>query len=138
MTQTERELKIAEAVRDAVLEAYFGNAFTVTPIDLPAIIAAIPAASEPVAVPEGWKLVPVDPTPDQISAMYSVSVRRQPTNWEPVMYRAMLAAAPQPEQPAQALTDDELDQMRQASGLNFVTLREFRLIARAIEARLRQ
>jgi hypothetical protein len=44
------------------------------------------------------------------------------------------------EQPAHAaqepLTDEALDAMRQGNqGLNFVTLREFRLIARAVEAR---
>jgi len=36
------------------------------------------------------------------------------------------------------LTDDEIDSMRQgAQGLNFVTLREFRIISRAIELKLK-
>lgn len=40
-------------------------------------------------VPEGWQLVPVDPTPEMLIAI----------NWpnDPVGYAAMLAAAPQPE-----------------------------------------
>jgi hypothetical protein len=38
----------------------------------------------------------------------------------------------------QGLTDDELDAMRQTSNLNFVTLREFRIVARAVEAKLKE
>ena len=38
----------------------------------------------------------------------------------------------------QGLTDEELDVMRQESGLNFVTLREFRVVARAVETKLKE
>ena len=36
------------------------------------------------------------------------------------------------------LTDEEMDEMRQESKLDFVTLREFRVIARAVEAKLKE
>ena len=36
------------------------------------------------------------------------------------------------------LTDEELDVMRQESKLDFVTFREFRVVARAIEAKLKE
>ena len=38
----------------------------------------------------------------------------------------------------QGLTDEELDAMRQESGLHFVTLREFRIVAKAIEEKLKE
>jgi len=38
----------------------------------------------------------------------------------------------------QKLTDEELDAMRQESKLDFVTLREFRIVARAVEAKLKE
>lgn len=39
-----------------------------------------------------------------------------------------------PARPAVSLSDEEMDSMRQDSGLNFVTFREFKVIGRAIEA----
>jgi hypothetical protein len=38
----------------------------------------------------------------------------------------------------QGLTDEEMDEMRQESRLNFVTLREFRVVARTVEAKLKE
>ena len=47
----------------------------------------------------------------------------------------MLKTVKELEQKRKPLTNDQLDTLRQAEGkLNFVTLREFRVIARAIEA----
>ena len=48
-----------------------------------------PAILQPAAVPDGWKLVPVEPTEDMIDAMKSSA-------WMPGNYRAMLSAAPLP------------------------------------------
>ncbi len=38
----------------------------------------------------------------------------------------------------QGLTEEELDAMRQESKLDFVTLREFRVVARAVEEKLKE
>lgn len=47
------------------------------------------------AVPEGWKLVPVEPTPEIIRA--AGKTHCLPTDgWEIRIYQSMLAAAPQP------------------------------------------
>ena len=54
-------------------------------------------SAPPPVVPAGWRLVPVEPTPEMLVAI----------NWpnDPAGYRAMLAAAPQaPTQPGQAPT----------------------------------
>ena len=44
----------------------------------------------------------------------------------------------QPNRVWAGLTDEELDAMRQESGLHFVTLREFRIVAKAIEEKLKE
>ena len=55
----------------------------------PEVIDALRAAlsAPPPVVPAGWRLVPVEPTPEMLVAI----------NWpnDPAGYRAMLAAAPQ-------------------------------------------
>lgn len=60
-----------------------------------AVVAAIPP--EPAGVPEGWRLVPVEPTPEMLGAGL-----RHVDGWAsmPAAYRAMLAAAPQANQPS--------------------------------------
>jgi hypothetical protein len=52
------------------------------------------------AVPEGWKLVPIEPTPNMAAAGFAVSeAEHDPAG----VYRAMLVAAPHPSaQPAEA------------------------------------
>ena len=53
------------------------------------IDAALAGKQPTPVVPEGWQLVPVDPTPEMLIAI----------NWpnDPIGYAAMLAAAPKPE-----------------------------------------
>lgn len=48
-------------------------------------------AAEPVAAPEGWRLVPVEPTDEMLHASY-----REASVYSPSAYRAMIAAAPKP------------------------------------------
>lgn len=61
-----------------------------------------PANAPPsVAVPEGWKLVPVEPTPEQKKASLDWNDTYQtgglPVDMNCNIYRAMLTAAPQPD-----------------------------------------
>lgn len=60
-------------------------------------LRAHPAPTQP--VPQGWKLVPVEPTSNMLAAM---SGEWHSSRWAAarIQYAAMLAAAPQPEQPA--------------------------------------
>lgn len=72
-------------------------------------LAAIPP--EPASVPEGWQLVPKDATHEMKKAAIEVEIGDEviiAMTFEEAtkLYRAMLAAAPQAEQPAQALTDE--------------------------------
>lgn len=73
-------------------------------------------------IPEGWKLVPVEPTP-AMTAAYSVAAEEvtkrhllsgsYPATWQPIEagYAAMLAAAPAT--PAQPVSNaDELERLR--------------------------
>lgn len=52
-----------------------------------------------VAMPDGWKLVPVEPTDGMLWALYGFLVG-QLTEPDYQRYHAMLAAAPKPEEPA--------------------------------------
>ena len=49
--------------------------------------------------PEGWQLVPVEPTEEmcEAGANAPLKVRQAEVTWIGVIYRAMLAAAPKPE-----------------------------------------
>ncbi|MFO7074184.1 hypothetical protein P3E18_28520, partial [Pseudomonas aeruginosa] len=47
------------------------------------------------SVPEGWKLVPIEPTQAQLSAGQTAWLA-DPMRRSTTLYRAMLAAAPQP------------------------------------------
>lgn len=53
-------------------------------------------SGEWVSVPKGWKLVPVQPTPQMLNAGVNAGVCASPEPWCPAAYRAMLNAAPQP------------------------------------------
>lgn len=55
---------------------------------------------EPITVPEGWQLVPVEPTPDMQRAGCQIPLSKAARH--NVVYKAMLAAAPKPEAPCQA------------------------------------
>lgn len=50
-------------------------------------------------VPEGWQLVPVEPTEEmcEAGANAPLKVRQAEVTWIGVIYRAMLAAAPSPD-----------------------------------------
>lgn len=60
-----------------------------------------PQPAEAGRVPPGWKLVPVEPTPEMVEA-----TQVGPVNYPMLCWRAMLAAAPQPpkEQPAASIS----------------------------------
>ena len=59
--------------------------------------------------------------------------------WRNKAYEASGHPLPwKPDELWQGLTDEELDAMRQESKLDFVTLREFRIVARAVEAKLKE
>lgn len=47
-------------------------------------------------VPEGWRLVPVEPTIDMLSATIAGGKMENRADLRPMIYRAMLAAAPSP------------------------------------------
>lgn len=74
--------------------------------------------STPVAVPAGWKLVPVEPTAEMITGACRATVLGEDEDSEPVYleprealsaYSAMLAAAPQPPMPeVNGLTEAQL------------------------------
>lgn len=53
-----------------------------------------PSVSQPVAIPEGWRLVPVEPTPEMVRAGWKHHPSAFGDEFVPAMYRAMLAAAP--------------------------------------------
>lgn len=78
--------------------------------DVPELVHQEPLiaqASEPtqqVAVPQGWRLVPVEPTNEMVSAMWDWGTKKSEWN-------AILAAAPQPPQ-ADALAADHVEDVR--------------------------
>ncbi|CAO3447946.1 hypothetical protein [Azospirillum argentinense] len=57
-------------------------------------IEAAARAVPPAGVPEGWKLVPVEPTPEMLDAGVEAGVGAAPSPWCPEVYRALLSAAP--------------------------------------------
>lgn len=69
----------------------------------------VPVAAQPV-VPEGWKLVPVKPTPKMVDSTWGDNVAGMSHNaMNKKIYGAMLAAAPQP---AASVTDVAKDAAR--------------------------
>ena len=107
------------------------------------------------AVPPGWQLVPVEPTPEMLDEGCDVDARaevikkyaampviRNPENYcscgemLAVQYRAMLAAAPAAPQ-AEPLSDEEIDKLwKDWLTLKYgaVTKNEGRIFARLVEA----
>jgi hypothetical protein len=77
-------------------------ALRVNEINLIAQVEAIQAIAPVPAVPKGWKLVPIEPTPEMVSAMHKVIEKYYNPANEAQKYRAkhtyaaMLSAAPQP------------------------------------------
>ena len=77
--------KAAQALRDATR---YGAG------DWSELVDALERRASPASVPEGWKLVPVEPTDEMCGAAYS---DRMVWNGGPrAIYEAMLAAAPTP------------------------------------------
>lgn len=91
-----------------------------------ATISALRAAIEQAQEPVAWMHKFIQ---DNIITHNPADINRHPERWTP-LYTA-------PRQ-WQGLTDEELDAMRQSASLNFVTLREFRIVARAVEAKLKE
>jgi len=72
-------------------------------------IASLPA---PVGVPEGWKLVPVEPTPEILSSLFVLpdmgpngQIIRHSVDKLPDAYRAMLSVSPPPPQSGEIETE---------------------------------
>jgi len=89
--------KALEAARRATREALMSGSVGVGGAADVAITAylAVAEAVEPVGVPEGWMLVPSEPT----KAMIEAGLKKNASNphpWCPAVYRAMVAAAPAP------------------------------------------
>jgi hypothetical protein len=90
-----RQTVILESLKDAQNISDFGD--------------PVPLYAAPVSVPEGWKLVPVEPTPEMLSAKTGDEYRYPAISadeyWFPDLesahefaadlYRAMIAAAPE-------------------------------------------
>lgn len=117
-------------------EAYEGE-YTV-----PLYAAPQPKAEQgPVQVPEGWKLVPVEPTKEMLDAVVTtVDVHLLGADAE-MQYRedwaAMLAAAPEAPQPRrQPLTDEEIEKILGPfpARANEWDDNDFQRFARAVEA----
>ena len=62
-------------------------------------IEELEAQVRALTAPEGWQLVPVEPTKDmcEAGAIAPVKNRQSETTWIGDIYRAMLAAAPSPD-----------------------------------------
>lgn len=93
--------------------------------------------AQQVAVPQGWKMVPVEPTHEMVIASRDVAMAYQ-------NYKAMLAAAPQPPQAdaspqRQLMTDEEIrDWWASENGLEDCDMckqDDFAKVVRAVEAR---
>jgi len=96
-------VEVTEAMAAAVLYAYRAEVGTVAPLDLMPIdteamrvaLAAHPHTGYS-AVPEGWKLVPVEPTKEMLDAVCSSDGYEPWTDGTMTeTYKAMLAAAPE-------------------------------------------
>lgn len=79
-----------EEMHDAAADAQEGGTFS--PPEWAQIVLSMPSAPAPAAVPTGWKLVPVEPTDAQEAKGWGSGHPRR-------IYKLMLAAAPQPEDP---------------------------------------
>lgn len=98
-------------------------------IDSVKCVAPPAADSTPAAdVPEGWKLVPIEPTDDMIMAtrggMSEASWMDYAKKRHAKLYSQMLAAAPASAQPPVALTEDTVKQI----GLRYGTPYEDRIV----------
>ena len=69
-------------------------------VDMAALLQEL-IAEQPASVPDGWKLVPVEPTPEMQKAGAGVPLNKAARH--NVIYREMLAAAPEHDQSEQHL-----------------------------------
>ncbi|WP_374347711.1 hypothetical protein [Chitinimonas sp.] len=77
-------ISLFNAIETAVLARYLTSAIS------PALAVQMPSA-----VPDGWQLVPIEPTPDMMDAHDKLLMRGVPRGYN-LIYAAMLAAAPAP------------------------------------------
>lgn len=97
--------RVAEAVRDATLNKAWqiGNSGPLrSAVDLQAVIASVPRAetvAAQVAVPDGWKVVPVEPSIAACIIGSNAAGGAIDGRQCAVVYRAMLAAAPEATEP---------------------------------------
>jgi hypothetical protein len=59
-------------------------------------ISRLRSELEKARIPEGWQIVPKEPTAEMIASGVTAGVGAAPEPWCPHAYRAMLSAAPQP------------------------------------------
>ena len=86
-----------------------------------ALYLAPPAPS----VPDGWKLVPVEPTPEMMRSGMNVPINKAARH--NAVYRSMLEAAPQPE----PLSDERILEIWASNSGHPVTMGKARIIAQA-------
>lgn len=97
--------RVAEAVRAACFEACNengGDMGAICTVDLPAVIASVPRPESVAAqatVPDGWKLAPVEPSIAACIIGSNAAGGAIDGRQCAVVYRAMLAAAPEATQP---------------------------------------
>jgi len=87
-----------------------------------------------VAVPQGWKLVPTEPTPEMIDATTRIW---RDNRFRREQFRAMLEAAPQPPQvdaPQVPMTQEELRKAWDGIATQWVLSSHMLLFARSVEA----
>lgn len=93
---------MSDAIREVIMDVLCSTRPMTAPQQADAVLAALQSQTAP-AVPEGWKLVPIEPTKQQIYAAEFpiddiVSCRQSSQHAiAEAAYRAMLAAAPQPD-----------------------------------------
>ena len=81
----------------AYVTGVYGGHTTVAPIDAAQVLRvgmALYTAPPAPSVPDGWKLVPVEPTPEMMRSGMNVPFNKAARH--NAVYRAMLAAAPTP------------------------------------------
>ena len=84
------------AIVDANDDGYWGEILPDRDVKVGQLLYTRPQAPEQPAIPQGWKLVPIEPTPEMMDAAHNVAGCLSYTEYRSV-FRAMLNAAPTPQ-----------------------------------------
>ena len=97
----QQEINLSDSAVQKQLAALWGyvpaEAQPAPVVEVAAWLCGIPAQPAP-SVPDGWKLVPIEPTQEMLDAgedTFVSSLSGTPTSSPIAVYRAMLAAAPE-------------------------------------------